>query len=545
MNTKPSEMENSFYAGIQSLRNEELSILLKKFGVKALASGTEDRISFAKAAISCGAMGMASEAVKGLDPLQEEIKIFLENGGVDPEGAKYSVFYPASCSPEIAIDSSRILVDGECSHCSGNVRIDLLKPRLGNSKFICPHCLTILEVDKKELRPFLEEMFVEHMRALEAKLRSKELSYQDCEHLVQLADSVFPWLKVRFGTLRSERIGHFAMNTEKYLSERAAGITDSETFDFLGHSEPVSNKFLKLMWNRVIRYSPVASVVAPLLSPESPYNTYKDLHGNNGRDDYKLWHRSEPFLKFTQKEEDMARSELARMGIEPGAEYVCLNVRDNAYLKSHLKGKDWSYHDFRDSDIDTYKDAALALAERGYYVLRMGAVTEKTFELDHPRVIDYSNYFRSEFMDVYLCGTCSFMISTGTGIDGISFIFRRPVLYVNYAQAGAVVDWDPNCITMFKRFFWIDGERELALREIFGHGVASLNKIEQLKELGVHMRNNSPKELMEACLEMAEFVEGGCVSSLSDNQVLANSIIRQHIGMIGRMAECYLEKMAI
>ena len=32
-------------------------------------------------------------------------------------------------------------------------------------------------------------------------------------------------------------------------------------------------------------------------------------------------------------------------------------VRDSAYLKNTYKNDDWSYHEYRDSDVENYKDA--------------------------------------------------------------------------------------------------------------------------------------------------------------------------------------------
>ncbi|WP_320172140.1 TIGR04372 family glycosyltransferase [Maridesulfovibrio sp.] len=534
-----------FYAGILSLKPEEKAVLLRRLGAKALRASDEEKFAFARAAIACGAVGMAAEAVQGIENVPELVTAFLEDSVALPDSGENGVLKISDCSSEMDPDPARIMVDGICSCCSAPVKLDILSPRIGRSGFLCPHCLAALEIDVDEIRPYLEEAFSSHMKELENRLRRRQLSSRDCVHLVQLADAVSPWLLVRFGVMRSERIGHFALNTEKYLSERAAGITNPDTFDFLGDNHPVSNRFMSRMWQRVVRYSPVASVIAPMLAPDSPYNTEKDLRGNNGRDEHMLFHRAAPELSFTEREKEMALNELERMGIGQDAQYICLNVRDGAYLKSHLKHRDWSYHDFRDSDIETYEDVALALAEKGMFVLRMGAKTSSRFEVDHPRIIDYSNLYRSEFMDVFLCATCKFMISTGTGIDGIAFIFRRPVLYVNYAQAGAVVDWEPRSVTMFKRFFWKDSGRELSLKELFSCGVSRVGHKEELDVLGVALKDNSPYELKMAGLEMNDLVEMDFKVPLTDVQREANTIVRPNGNMLGRLSGQYLQTVML
>ena len=65
-----------------------------------------------------------------------------------------------------------------------------------------------------------------------------------------------PLVTIRFGSLRSERIGHFAGNTEIYLSERDLGMHGSKTHDVFYILPPVCNEQLKRMWERTLNISP-------------------------------------------------------------------------------------------------------------------------------------------------------------------------------------------------------------------------------------------------------------------------------------------------
>ena len=58
-------------------------------------------------------------------------------------------------------------------------------------------------------------------------------------------------LKVRFGQLISSRIGHFAEDTEIYLSKKDQEQEDYT--DILYYQDTVCNKQLALMWERVIK----------------------------------------------------------------------------------------------------------------------------------------------------------------------------------------------------------------------------------------------------------------------------------------------------
>ena len=59
-----------------------------------------------------------------------------------------------------------------------------------------------------------------------------------------------PILLIRFGPLRTERIGHLALNTEIYLCELDEEIDSSKTFDILYPSSIIANQQLMRMWKR-------------------------------------------------------------------------------------------------------------------------------------------------------------------------------------------------------------------------------------------------------------------------------------------------------
>ena len=96
--------------------------------------------------------------------------------------------------------------------------------------------------------------------------------------------------------------------------------------------------------------------------------------------------------------------------------FICLNVRDSQFLKKLFK-LDLDYHSYRNANIDDFLLCCDELTKLGYYVIRMGVVTEK-IETKNDKIIDYSNSkYRSDFMDFYLGINCEFCITTGSGFD--------------------------------------------------------------------------------------------------------------------------------
>ena len=95
------------------------------------------------------------------------------------------------------------------------------------------------------------------------------------------------------------------------------------------------------------------------------------------------------------------------MGIPAGAKIACLLGRDEAYMKSFNAPATYIMQ-YRNSDINTYKNAAEYLASQGWYVLRMGFVTGKAIEWENERIIDYANRYRDPFLDVYIFYHCNY-----------------------------------------------------------------------------------------------------------------------------------------
>jgi putative glycosyltransferase (TIGR04372 family) len=317
-----------------------------------------------------------------------------------------------------------------------------------------------------------------------------------------------PWYLVRFGGLVSSRIGHFAANTELYLCERDAGINvpKQRYLDIFYIAKPISNEQLAKMWRGVLMVWP-AWILAPIvrLNRLLPGAAVHEIGSTHGRDLHNLYDRFPPHVKFTQEEEALGEAGMRDIGVPKGALYVCINVRDSAYLA----GQGWAYHNYRDSDIQNYVLAAEELAARGLFVIRMGAKVHSSMKSNHPRVIDYAtNGMRSDFMDIYLGAKCFFAISTGTGWDAIPEIFRRPIAYVNFGPFGYLCGYRNNVISITKHHFSLSKNRELSLSEIFTEGVGFCMQTSDYESKGVQLIDNTPEEIRDAAVEMVERLNG-------------------------------------
>ena len=302
---------------------------------------------------------------------------------------------------------------------------------------------------------------------------------------------------IRFGEIWSSRIGHMAGNMECYLCEKEAGL--SKGFDIWIHRGEPTSKQLAKMLGRVIHIGPtwffhVVMVINGLFEgSEKHVITTSQLD----RDINNLYAKQKPHLSFTKQEEEQGREGLKKLGIPEGAKWVCLIVRDSAYLPQ------LGYHSYRDSEIDTYELAVRALADRGYYVVRMGVKVKKPLKVDHPKVIDFAtNGTHSDFMSIYLGAHCEFAVSNGTGIDAIPAIFRRPICFVNYAPLEYLNTWIPNSLAIFKHYEK-DGKR-MALKEVYDSKCGQFMSTPDFLDAGISLVDNTPEEIREVVLEMAD-----------------------------------------
>ena len=273
--------------------------------------------------------------------------------------------------------------------------------------------------------------------------------YHSCAFFFSLPASliiyiVSPVIKIRFVRLLSERLGHFCLNTEIMLCAFDAGRLDKKCcparrYYFYTH-RVVANTQVHKMWKRIL---PILSFPIVCLQIDKFLSLYSAEYknyiikktvedGNFAKDKWGLLEQFQPHVFFTQEEEMLGKILLKQLGLQANSPHICLAVRDSLYLERLFPEDNWRYHDHRNADVMTYKKVALFLAEKGYYVIRMGKWVADHFDVNHPLIIDYANHaLRSDFLDVYLSSKCQFFMSTSTGVDALSQLFRRPLLFTN------------------------------------------------------------------------------------------------------------------
>jgi len=321
-----------------------------------------------------------------------------------------------------------------------------------------------------------------------------------------------PVLLLQIGCIIAPRIGHMAANTDLALTELASVETKlrSRTKVVWYPSEQrVCNGFLlNLIKRRTTVVPRWAIVVVVRLNELIPGGSVHNFGSHTDRDTKNLLDRTGPQFHLTIAETRSGNQKLDDIGIPVGAKFVCLIVRDSAYLKTTQPGKDWQYHDYRDCSIENYVVAAEELTRRGYYVFRMGVVIKYPLNTSNPMIIDYaSNGMRSDFMDIFLGANCEFCISNGTGFDAVPFVFRRPILYVNTVPIGWLATFSEKFLLQTRTLVWTETGVRLTLREIFEAHLCVAGSSSEYSKAGVSLVENTSQEILDAVIEMVDRIE--------------------------------------
>lgn len=322
-----------------------------------------------------------------------------------------------------------------------------------------------------------------------------------------------PFLKLKFGRLRYERIGNLAVNTELYLRERA--LDDDGARRVFLSGVPCNRQLLTMIRRRLtVVESPLLVRIYEIcrgLLDATPFHESLSYRFT----EFDLFDGGEPALTFTAEEEEAGRAALQAMGIGPSDWFVCLHNRDSAYLDESQPDGRWRYHDYRDCSLENFLPAADFVAEKGGFVLRMGQAYKEKLPGQRPRLVDYARLHRTDFLDVYLLAKCRFMIGSDAGLAQVPTIFNRPVVNTNVP----FLDWAAfrsADIFIQKRLYSEEEGRVLSYPEILKRGWERFYRTEWLAERRLRLIENTGEEILAAVREMHERLEGAAYSTEDD-----------------------------
>ena len=329
--------------------------------------------------------------------------------------------------------------------------------------------------------------------------------------LVLLVRLLRPLIHIRFGKLRADRIGHYVYEYALMVAE--GEIINQNTIDLFCTHYPICNN----QWDKIIRRRSFVRDWVRYLhywNKAIPFGKKHNIQNNidpGSRDISGLLEKANLYFNFSASEELVVNEWLEKHNVQKN-NFVCLIVRDNAYLPELIQ------HNHRNTNIETYVNACKMLADEGLTVIRMGKKMGNKFSTNHPNIIDYAFLDdKSDLLDIWLCANCKFCITTGTGIDSVSDVYRKPKLSLNYIPLGELEPWSDQ-INVPKILNWEENGNYLTLREHLENNFIFAN---DYKERGIAITDLEEQDLINAFRERNERVKGTWIETKDD-------IIRQN-----------------
>ena len=306
------------------------------------------------------------------------------------------------------------------------------------------------------------------------------------------------FFKFKINLIDSERIGHFLAGSY------SAYLNKSNIFQINVIYKEVCNKFLLKKFKKKIFYFDNFFSIYIYKAYKIDKKIFKINNFNIEFPTYKPKNNLKlikNIINFDNLEKKQINSALKELGITK--KFVCLHVRDEKYLQTTFKKKDYSYHSYRNANINKYKILINYLISKNYQIVRMGRIVKNKLKLKNKNFVDYPfSKNKSDMLDVYFGCKCEFVIGTGSGWEMVPTLFNKDNYVTNSVDFG-YVDYNKKHYLLFKKFVYQNSKikKKLQLEEIIEKNYHKINRAKLFKEKGIILKENNPKELLKGLKE--------------------------------------------
>ncbi len=326
--------------------------------------------------------------------------------------------------------------------------------------------------------------------------------------------------------MRTDRLGHLSNNTQLFFIRHKRNLIEDTNYYLIApsiNSSKIANKDLLLLH---IEYTKNLHNVRIITSSFFYYlffysqgvlndkRFFSPLEYKSNEVEFSL---QEQTVSFTNKQQAYGNDILLKMNITQNDKLICIYTRDSSFLENIDNSVDWSYHDYRNTNIESYLKTIKFLISKGYKVVRIGSEYSKSLNYINDNFIEYNlSRFKSGFMDLYMPYMASFIIGCKSGATDLSLLFNKPILVTDLttfveAPLGKkdlfiqkkIIDLNKNIVPF----------KELVENEKFYTNDG--NKMHSL--YGLSYIDNTEDEILEATIEMYNRIVNNFV--LKDEQM--------------------------
>lgn len=340
-----------------------------------------------------------------------------------------------------------------------------------------------------------------------------------------------PIIFIRFGKIRSDRIGHFIPDACLIYYEKKE--SDFPSLDLYC----LSNKPVNSYWKKYIsKFLNISLFGYFFFSIKITFPYSKHLIRENAGEKYfsldkKHFLQKYPsMLKFSNYENGYAWKQLNKIGIKKNQKFVCYQIRNSNYLKKEMPNLDFSYHSFRNADVKNYFSSMKWICNKGYIVFKMGYSTDNDIKNNlkklspyENKIIDYSSFpYKSDFLDIWLLSNCEFCITTGSGIDEAAVWSKKPIFYSDCTSPIGM--WPSSDVFCSMKYFYKDNKKVNFSTYLDCDSFTSSDFV----NMGIRIENMKSHDILESTKEFYEvFINNGSyLNQKKNNQLLSE--LRKH-----------------
>ena len=348
------------------------------------------------------------------------------------------------------------------------------------------------------------------------------------------------------------QIGHLA-HIDSYLKTEQLGLRPAQRTVVVPRLDAIANRYYLDCWRRYLEVNSDPRFLEVELSRIQCREDYLSMNSleTEGIDLWapiaaatiqKRWEAEGrgPLLKLPDADIERGRRCLQKLGVPVDAWFVGLHVREPGF----------HYHDgsqqFRDASTASYLQAIETITRRGGWVIRMGDPTMSPMPRME-RVIDYAHSdVRSDWMDIFLCAGCRFMIGTQSGLSLVPATFGVPCAMTNWTSLGTP-PWYGHDLFLPKLFYSGKHQRHLTFAEVFDSSLAFSQRTVTFALEKVRLIDNAPEDINDLVIEMLERCEGSVRYTAEDENLWGQFVelaSAHRVIVAARMGRAFLRKHA-
>ena len=337
--------------------------------------------------------------------------------------------------------------------------------------------------------------------------------------------------QIQIGKVVGSRIGSILIFPEIHILESKKFNT--KKIKFLWVEKPICNQYCLRLLKKEFTIIPEV-IVRPAFIICRKLNILKhifieDITKNGDRDVDSLLDKYPQQIKLSKNELAIGQKKLLEKFKIKNKKFICLIIRDSAYLDKKFPDKNWNYHDYRNGDIDRqYKHLVRFFIGKGYTVFRMGNLANKKLNLKDKSFIDYPfSKHKSDFFDVYIGLNCEFCITNSTGFDTLPFLARKKLLFLNYAPIGYSWTFSKRVMLSFKWHYDVKNKTYLNLNKIFKTDVYKSLTTQEFVNKSIKVTEINKEEILLLCNEFYGFYLNNKKILNSKKQINSKKYFRQ------------------